>query len=339
MRKFNSAGQQSGDRAKMVAITLSVAILVISTAMVSWACAGQKADKGDKKGKKEKEVMAGSAITGGPYEASGVIQVPGTDKVLFVDDGRPGEVFLMQIDASGQQVGAVKAISTGAVVENPEAITSDGTYFYIVGSQSNPKRAAQNAIARFAFAAEAQSVSKVEVISDLRQLLVTNVAALKGDAEKRGVDGGLNIEGLAWDPQNQRLLLGLRSPIRSGQALLVPLKLRDSNAPFTAENINFGESQLLQVPLGGEGVREIFYDAQLKSFWLISGAPENAQRGEFILWQWDGSAGSAQPARKVTLDSAMKPEGLTEFRSGDQRFLLLMGDASRYMKMDYTSLP
>ena len=339
MRKFNSAGQQSGDQAKKVAITLSVATLVISVAMVSWACAGQSADKGDKKGKKEKATMAGSAITGGPYEASGVIQVPGTDKVLFVDDGRPGEVFLMQIDAAGQQVGAVKAISTGAVVENPEGITCDGTYFYIVGSQSNPKRGAQNAIARFAFSAEAQSVSKVEVISDLRQLLLTSVAALKGDAEKRGVDGGLNIEGLAWDPQNQRLLLGLRSPIRNGQALLVPLKLRDPNAPFTAENINFGESQLLQVPLGGEGVREIFYDTQLKSFWLISGAPENAQRGEFILWRWDGAAGAAQPAKKVTLDSAMKPEGLTEFRSGDQRFLLLMGDANRYMKMDYASLP
>jgi hypothetical protein len=38
---------------------------------------------------------------------------------------------------------------------------------------------------------------------------------------------GLNVEGVAWDRQKRRLLLGLRSPVVNGHALVVPLKLRD----------------------------------------------------------------------------------------------------------------
>jgi hypothetical protein len=323
------------------AVNQALVALLLVGVMFCWACAdsdkSKASDKDDKKGKKEK-TMAGNVIAGGTYEASGVIQVPGTDKVLFVDDGRPEEVFLMQVDASGQQVGEVKPIKTGTYVENPEGITSDGSYFYIVGAQSNPKKGEQNAIARFAFNPAAQSISGVELIKDLRTLLLQNVAELKGDGEKKGADGGLNIEGLAWDQQKQRLLLGLRSPIRNAQALILPLKLNDPKGAFTASNINFAESRLIQLPLGGQGVREIQYDDHLKSFLVISGAPENAEKGEFVLWQWDASSDTAQPARKMTMDSNMKPEGLTGFRTEGQQFIFIMGDANRYMKFDYASL-
>ena len=317
--------------------TLGLMSLLIGV-LFSWACQGSQkskaADQNEKKGKKEKS-MTGSAITGGPYEASGVIQVPDTDKVLFVDDSRPGEILLMQIDQSGQQVGTVTSIATGVVVENPEGITTDGTHFYIVGSQANPKRGEANAIARFAFDAAKQTISNVEVIKDFRTLLLAKVADLQGEGAKRGVEGGLNIEGIAWDPSNQRLLLGLRSPIPNGKALLVPLKPRDINGPFTAEHLNFDESRAIPLALGGQGVREIHYDTNLKAFLLISGAPENQEKGDFVLWQWNGAPGGGEPQRKMTLDGAMKPEGVTEFRHGDQRFMFVMGDANRYVKFDY----
>ena len=38
---------------------------------------------------------------GGTFEASGVIDVPDRNAVLFVDDGRQGEVFWLQLDESG----------------------------------------------------------------------------------------------------------------------------------------------------------------------------------------------------------------------------------------------
>jgi hypothetical protein len=39
-----------------------------------------------------------TAFTGGMFEASGVVHAPGTDGVLFVDDGRPNEIFWMRLD-------------------------------------------------------------------------------------------------------------------------------------------------------------------------------------------------------------------------------------------------
>jgi hypothetical protein len=56
-----------------------------------------------------------TAFDGGKFDASGVADVPGTDGVLFVDNGREGQVFWMGLDQNGGQVGANKSFSTGAV--------------------------------------------------------------------------------------------------------------------------------------------------------------------------------------------------------------------------------
>ena len=49
-----------------------------------------------------------TAFQGGTFEASGVAYVPGTDGVLFVDDGRPDEIFWMQIGEDRKQAGPIK---------------------------------------------------------------------------------------------------------------------------------------------------------------------------------------------------------------------------------------
>src|SRR5918997_387275 len=51
-----------------------------------------------------------TAFTGGTFEASGVAHVPGTDGVLFVDDGRDDEVFWMRLTGGRAQAGEIKAI-------------------------------------------------------------------------------------------------------------------------------------------------------------------------------------------------------------------------------------
>ena len=165
---------------------------------------------------------AATPISGGPFEASGVVQVPNSNFVLFVNDSRPGEVFQMEINAAGRQVGAVKAIPLGAEVDNPEAITYGGGYFYVVGSQAKPAAGARNALLRVAYDPAKQVAGQAEAIPDLRSLLLREVPALRGEGEKPGIEGGLNVEGLAWDPVNEQLLLGLRSPVPDSQCLTHP---------------------------------------------------------------------------------------------------------------------
>jgi hypothetical protein len=250
---------------------LCVAMLIAGTSFW-WSCSGStdeggsgKEGKKEKKGKKNKseKEMAGAPFNGGTFEASGVAQVPGTRYILFVDDGRPDEVLLAEIDHSGQQTGSVRPLKIGLSIENPEGITTDGSFFYVVGSQSNPKRGEANSIARFAFDPATQNVTGAEIIKDFRNLLLSKVPDLKSDGEKKCQDGGLNIEGIAWDPQNNRLLLGLRSPVRNTQALILPVKLRNPSGPFSADNLDFGDGRVIQVSLDGLGVRDIQYDSRL----------------------------------------------------------------------------
>jgi hypothetical protein len=97
-----------------------------------------------------------TAFSGGTFEASGVAYVPGTDTVLFVDDGRPNEVFLMQLGEDRKQTGAIKTINIATSIIDLEGITYDGEYFYVVGSQSKPTGADQAGLARFRFNAANQ---------------------------------------------------------------------------------------------------------------------------------------------------------------------------------------
>ena len=84
------------------------------------------AEKGEKPPKDKTKVKvatpgAGIQFSGGSdkYEASGVVQVPNSDGVYFIDDSKPDKIFWMQLDDKGKQVGDIKAISIGAETADP----------------------------------------------------------------------------------------------------------------------------------------------------------------------------------------------------------------------------
>ncbi len=153
-----------------------------------------------------------TAFTGGKFEASGVTYVPRTDGVLFVDNGRAGEIFWMRLDRHLKQAGDIKAVKLGVDVSDPEGITTDGSYFYAVGSQSKPKSVDQPGLVRFRFDAERQIAEGVESITGLRTFLVENVAELRDVGSVTGKDGGVSVEGLAWDPAARGCCWGCARP-------------------------------------------------------------------------------------------------------------------------------
>jgi hypothetical protein len=116
-------------------------------------------------------------------------------------------------------------------------------------------------------------VGEVESAGGLYQFLTGMAPELKECAGKKGKHGTINIEGLAWDPVQGRLLLWLRDPEISKQALVVPLRLRDPNARFSLENLTFAHPNPIRLSLGGATVRSIEYDDSPNVFQIISGAP------------------------------------------------------------------
>lgn len=286
------------------------------------------------KAKSESSQLQGKSFDGGTFEASGVVQVPGTNSFLFVDDGRPGEVLYMEVDAQGNQSGAIKPVKLGINIEDPEGITTDGTHFYIVGSQSKGKGTEQAGLVRFKFDPKTLSVSEVETISELKKFLVEHVAGLQDMGDKKGKKDGINIEGLAWDAQGNRLLLGLRSPLVNDQALVIALKMNDPRSSFSYQNFKTDETQAIKLPLGGLGIRSIEYDNHVQAFRIIAGATENQGKTDFRLWEWSEAKGQTALREVKTFDRKLKPEGITGATVGDQSFTFVVFDTSRYMRMD-----
>ena len=275
-----------------------------------------------------------TAFIGGTFEASGVAGVPGTDSVLFVDDGRPGQVFWMSLDESGKQVGSIKAVGLGVEIQDLEGVTTDGENFYVVSSQSKPKAADKAGLVKFKFDARTGKVEAVESISGLKSFLIENVADLREMGDVKAKQGGVNIEGIAWDSRRNRLLLGLRSPVIDGQALLIPLKLRNAQGAFSIENLEVVNSKAIRLPVGGVGIRGIEYDGRANLFKIISGSAEDQDQTDFGLWEWNGDETRPAPSELNKFDRKLKPEGVVRMTIGKRDFTLIVFDASGYTVMD-----
>jgi hypothetical protein len=273
-------------------------------------------------------------ISLGTVEASGVAYAPGLNGVLFVPDSSEGEVDWMQLDENGEQVGKIVPIPLNVSFKDPEALTYGNSYFYLITSQSNPNNGVQNALVRFEIDPEKRTLrGQPEIITDFRSFLLQNVPAIATLGAPDGRQGGLNIEGLAWDPNKERLLLGLRGPLIGSQAGIVPLKLRDPRGKFTPENLKVDEPGMIVVSLGGQAVRDITYDPQLKSFLIVSGIIEGGQRTDFGLWEWDGQ--SPTPIKLMTLEDDEKPEGVTSVTINGRSYVFVVGDSGRHIRLDY----
>jgi hypothetical protein len=267
-------------------------------------------------------------LSPGPFEASGAAAVAGTQGILFVDDGRPGEVLWLELTAAGQQQGAVAAVPLGVEVDDPEGITTDGTHFYVVGSQSRGKGGGGIGLVRFRFDAARRSVSDVQSLSGLKALLAERVPELRGYGRKGG-ERGINIEGLAWDPAGSRLLLGLRSPLVDGMALVVPLKL-GGDRPLSADGLRV-DGPALKVALGSDdGIRGMEHDAAARAFRIIVGASKGG--GEARLVEWNGQGTATREIRRFA--GALKPEGVAATKLAGRDITVVLCDSSRFLLLD-----
>jgi hypothetical protein len=270
------------------------------------------------------------SISGGRFEASGVVHVGGSSSVLFVDDGRAREVFWMELNPDGTQKSAPLAVDLGADVTDLEGITTDGQWFYAVGSQSKTSGFDGDGLIRFRFDARTHRAAEVQRIRGLKQWLADHVAELTGTGSRIG-DTVLNIEGLAWDPTAGRLLLGLRAPVIDGQALIVPVRLRDADGPFQNDNLAV-DGVTIRLSLDGAGIRSIEYDGSARAFRLITGAGLNGENRDFRILEWSGNGGDVREV--ATYSRKLKPEGIARVVLGTEARTMVVFDTGRFAVLD-----
>lgn len=134
---------------------------------------------------------------------------------------------------------------------------------------------------------------------------------------------GLNIEGLATSPDDNRLLIGFRNPLIDGKALIVDL-LNPEEVLYGRGGARFGEGILLD--LGGLGIRAIEY-SPLHGAYLIVAGPVGTE-GPSSLAIWSGVP-TQRPVSLGTIEASpgMNPESILV--GDDGRIQLLFDEGSR----------
>jgi Protein of unknown function (DUF3616) len=143
--------------------------------------------------------------------------------------------------------------------------------------------------------------------------------------------GRFNIEALTDTPEGT-LLIGFRSPIPEGRALLVPLL--NPNEVIMSQSPKFGDPLLLD--LAGLGLRGI--SSTGKGYYMLAGPVDGPARSQLFFSA--GGPGSPKPVSDVQFPK-INPEGICFLGvGGGSDFLILSDDGSRKLKgKECKSLP
>ena len=277
----------------------------------------------------------------GIYEPSAIQQLP-DGRLLVVEDEKEHPLSLVKIDADGRvkteplTAGLLQIFSSFWQMDDLEGLAADRAGFvYAITSHSrdeggNEKKAREKLVR---FRVDGERVAQSKVVDGLKAALTSKHGVLAAAAKVRDVKagGGLNIEGLEVSPDQQQLLIGFRSPLRDGRALIA--RVENLTAAFESGDAPEIAPALDELDLGGHGIRGMSYVPALNSY-LIIGGPTSREEASFELWCWTGQAGAS--ARRVTvpgLPGFAKAEGVSPAVIGGlERIIIVSDDGNRAAK-------
>ena len=167
-----------------------------------------------------------------------------------------------------------------------------------------------------------------EVIPDIRKWFTANVPDIGGSTILEPDEGGLNIEGLGFDPNSNTLLLGVRTPVVKGQPIIVPVRINDLAGPWDASNLSVQPLIHLAIePSRDEqGIRDLSYDPVKKGFVVVVGNSTSLSKAPFMVYRWDGSTSAVQKLGNLYFAKGAKPEGVTRATFGTTSGLVFVDD-------------
>lgn len=172
-----------------------------------------------------------------------------------------------------------------------------------------------------------------ELIPDFRSWLVERSPELGKSPRYVPDDGGLNVEGLGWDPGEQALLFGVRTPVVDGRPLVFRARLRSVRGPWGLDNFEILPPVTLDVEDCGheQGVRCIEWDPVRETFLVVVGNSTSRSKAPFSLYAWDGRPhGTVRRFRDVRFKKRMKVEGITHGTVGGRGAVVFVDDGGGY---------
>ena len=274
----------------------------------------------------------------GIFEPSAIQQLP-DGRFLVVEDEKSHPLSLVTIGADGSvdstalTAGLFQIFSEFWKLDDLEGLALDRACFvYGITSHSRDddgdEKKSREKLVRFRV--EGKRVVDPKVVDGLKRALTLRHAVLAAAAQVADVkaNGGLNIEALEISPDQKRLLIGFRSPLRDGRALIASVE--NPTAIFESDEAPRIAATLDELDLGGHGIRGLSYVPVMGDY-LVIGGPTSLEPANFDLWRWSGVQGA--PARHVRvpgLRSFEKAEGVSPaVIDGMQRIIIVSDDGNR----------
>jgi hypothetical protein len=289
----------------------------------------------------------GETNNGKPFNASGIVSI-GDGKFLFCDNKNRQELLELHLDEQGKKVGSIvrrplSGVDPSAIrdLEGLTLVEHNGDRFIVAmssfsrlhtqkGKEMVPIEGYAGGLLRIRVGSE--KTLQAENISEFREWLVSKYPELKASADLVADKGGLNIEGLAWDPNRGALLFGLRTPLINGKPVILPVRLAGKSGQWRLEEFEPLPAITLQIQSTGyKGIRSLAYAPRRKSFVVSLGKATSLVKAPFSLYLWDGGdAGVVRKLEHLHFARGMKVEGLAGTSIGGKRALLLIDDAGGY---------
>ncbi len=282
-----------------------------------------------------------------PFNASGVAQV-GPGRFVFIDNHDPSALFELALGADDTEVERISRRPMAGVAENqlrdPEGLTRvdrDGEIFLIVASslcvldaKESGRQQVGDGLVRVRYTPHGDL--HAEAMHGFRDWLLHHLPSLAAVGQREPDAGGLNIEGVAWDPRTRTLLFGQRGPADTGGIAVIRVPVDAGVAPWTTGSLEAPSIVRARVPrsTAKQGIRDISYDEQTGDFLILLGRSTSSGDEPFQLCAWKGGGDKVQ-LLDVVFHRSMKPEGVVAFSSRDERRLLIVDDRGGYAVFDY----
>ena len=185
------------------------------------------------------------------FNASDVVALSDS-RFLFCDNNVGDALYELRLTSNGEKKVPLKrrqieGIEFG-VVDDFEGLTlaenDEARFIFAICSLSiktkkkandfKVKKGARNALVRITIEEGERLVP--EIIPDFRSWLIQNMPELGDFVNVAPDDGGINVEGLAWHPEENLLLLGFRTPLTDSLPFVLPIRLQDLSSSWSVDH-------------------------------------------------------------------------------------------------------
>lgn len=269
------------------------------------------------------------------YEPSTIIQLR-DGNILIAEDEGDNPLFLSPLVniKSGPELKPVRLQGINGVLDDLEgsALGKDGAVYLITSHSSDKKgkrKKKREVLTRLTF-----KDGKISDNTSYYNLLVPMRKVLEDESKIKSANlKQIDIEGLCFDSSQERLLLGLRSPLAGNMAVILVLE-----NPYTifseGQNPKF-QKKMIYLDIKGGGIRSMTYDPERKAYLLVNEIPNKKGKLRPAVWSWDGKSNSSPIQVKLPkLKGIRNIEGITLTKIKNKTFLLMVADDGNRKKKE-----